>query len=759
MDTRIKRLCRWPRRLLAGSLLLAGAAAISACSGAGSAAPPAAAEAPAELSPLAAQLSAALPAPAALTRQASAPPDDNDRLLSGSYSDSTLPQNNCSSGYFSPLYDAGAPQLSAAAWGCYRFYNMAEYSGVARIWIRWTDPPGEPPAGSAFVALANYSANRWDWYALPAGSDLPLESFTPYFSPAGEVIALVLLLGTTEYEIDWILAGDNAAPYVDLDQDLDPDPLQRLAPLTVNFDCADSEAYGATVASFDFDWESDGSYDLLDDPDGLASHIFSPGNYSTTVRVTDSDGVSNTKSVSFIAINPANQAPSAAFMATPDFGQAPIVADLIPDPSLDPDGELIKYEWDFDDDGVYDLTTATEDIVSYTFGVMGLNPVTLRVTDNDLATATFTDNVECINGWRRYEVDAAVPTYEPLAVATTGSGAAERACVAYQDSVTDILYYRQAATSTATSWNARVALSDGSLPTGFSPSMQRGIADDLPLLAYGTLHGGVDYHLMVRHCSSADGTAWDSPVVVDGSRDVGKVNSLRFNNATPGLASIEEFNSSSQSTILYYQALDNTGSSWSTARVAVPAEPGAIFSALSLGQCGADLLKRPLLAYARRTSTSSLHLISGADAGGLAWNAPLLLSTDDVRDTAQLVINGRPALHAGNPAQNGELRYARADDVEAAAFGGLAVNGGGGYGNLALFNGKPAACYFDFEGQDLWFVTALDVDGSSWAAPYRVDSAGSVGMYCQMVQLGGSLVIVYYDQTGQRIKAAYFELT
>ncbi|MCK4444304.1 MAG: PKD domain-containing protein, partial [Thermoplasmata archaeon] len=81
---------------------------------------------------------------------------------------------------------------------------------------------------------------------------------------------------------------------------------------------------------------------------------------------------------------------------TEDAHTAPVGTTINFDPisSSDPDGTIVLYEWDFDGDGVYDLSTATPSTVSYTYTIPGTYIVTLRVTDNDgltdIATATKT---------------------------------------------------------------------------------------------------------------------------------------------------------------------------------------------------------------------------------------------------------------------------------------------------------------------------------------------------------------------------------
>jgi hypothetical protein len=64
--------------------------------------------------------------------------------------------------------------------------------------------------------------------------------------------------------------------------------------------------------------------------------------------------------------------------------------------SSDPDGTIVKYEWDFNNDGTYDQTVATPTI-SYTYPDNYSGQVKLRVTDNENATATNSKNVTIAN--------------------------------------------------------------------------------------------------------------------------------------------------------------------------------------------------------------------------------------------------------------------------------------------------------------------------------------------------------------------------
>lgn len=90
-----------------------------------------------------------------------------------------------------------------------------------------------------------------------------------------------------------------------------------------------------------------------------------------------------------LTINKVNKPPIAAFRFFPE---TPKMGDQVcfnASESSDPDGSIVKYEWDFDGDGTFD-ETATEPKVCRVFEVAGNFNVTLRVTDEDGATADLT---------------------------------------------------------------------------------------------------------------------------------------------------------------------------------------------------------------------------------------------------------------------------------------------------------------------------------------------------------------------------------
>jgi PKD repeat protein len=161
------------------------------------------------------------------------------------------------------------------------------------------------------------------------------------------------------------------------------------------FEASTSTDSDGWITANAWDWTSDGTYDSTGTSSG-ASRVFSAaGTYRVTLRVTDDDGGTATTSQA-ITIAPANIWPSAKFSwggGASDGARVavePRLGDTIrfdASGSADSDGNIVAYAWDWESEGTYDWTGA-EPVVSYMFPAAGSHRVTLRVTDDDGATAT-----------------------------------------------------------------------------------------------------------------------------------------------------------------------------------------------------------------------------------------------------------------------------------------------------------------------------------------------------------------------------------
>lgn len=160
------------------------------------------------------------------------------------------------------------------------------------------------------------------------------------------------------------------------------EPAAGVAPLAVAFDGGGSTDADGTVDQFS--WSVSGGASL----EGAApNHTFTgAGEYLVTLRVTDNDGASDEASLLISVEAPrVNEPPSAVFSASTQSGTAPLTIQFDGSGSMDPDGSITAFAWDFGDGGV-----ASGAMVSHEFQSAGNFTVELLVTDDDGLSATHT---------------------------------------------------------------------------------------------------------------------------------------------------------------------------------------------------------------------------------------------------------------------------------------------------------------------------------------------------------------------------------
>ena len=145
---------------------------------------------------------------------------------------------------------------------------------------------------------------------------------------------------------------------------------------SVAFDASASSDSDGSLTEFEWDLDGDGQYEATGQS---VSHTYAEsGEFSVSLRVTDSDGLTDTTSQT-VSVTAGNSVPNAAFdisQSAPPAGE-PVTFDA--SSSSDSDGSLTRFEWDIDGDGSYDLTGTT---IEHTFGSPGEYEVRLRVTDS-----------------------------------------------------------------------------------------------------------------------------------------------------------------------------------------------------------------------------------------------------------------------------------------------------------------------------------------------------------------------------------------
>lgn len=177
------------------------------------------------------------------------------------------------------------------------------------------------------------------------------------------------------------------------------------APMTISFSGTNSTDSDGNIVSYSWNF-GDGSTAT----GATVSKSFSAaGTYSVVLTVVDNDGLANSASVTVNVSAPENIAPIAAASANVTTGTAPVPVIFSSAGSMDPDGSIASYRWEFGDG-----TSSTAASPSKTYMNAGNYTARLTVTDNRGASAASTVAV-AVKGDGALDVDVYQLTVAPLA--------------------------------------------------------------------------------------------------------------------------------------------------------------------------------------------------------------------------------------------------------------------------------------------------------------------------------------------------------
>jgi hypothetical protein len=415
-----------------------------------------------------------LPRPSDIGRGAAESPGNEDLYCDGASSYESFPsQRAVPEGTvmrYTPDWQLGeATSPDRLAFAAYCFSNVCDYSGPHIIRLHWQTPPVE--SGTAYLAVADFVRDAWRWYSVPTSGTVELAAMDSCISSDGELISVVLLTGTDEAILGWIIIGERLAPVARLATDLNPDPSLNVPPLTVTFDGSESYVLGGEIVAWDFDFEDNASWDLLGSSTGIVKHTYNtPGSMRCRMRIHDDGSQQSEVTVEFRVVNPSNVPPTARFIAMPQSGPAPLLVIFDATDSSDDSG-IQLYEWDLDGDGEYERTTGDLPFTNYTFEICGVNDVGLRVTDLDFATATCQGQITVTGGFDYVVVDSSAEIDEPVSAATGCIDDEERACVAWQEVIGKNLLFAIATNSQGSAYSIPTYPAPIPDDAGYSPSL------------------------------------------------------------------------------------------------------------------------------------------------------------------------------------------------------------------------------------------------------------------------------------------------
>jgi len=146
------------------------------------------------------------------------------------------------------------------------------------------------------------------------------------------------------------------------------------------------DASNTTDARYvEFDKEPNGSYEETDETDFVVTVSYDePGTYKPQARAWNGEQF-DTDDCGTVTVSE-NDPPDPEFTFSPSPGSVgqPVTFDA--SNSVDPDGNITEYRWDFNGDGTIDETT-TDPVTSYTYGSPQWYVIELVVEDDDGATA------------------------------------------------------------------------------------------------------------------------------------------------------------------------------------------------------------------------------------------------------------------------------------------------------------------------------------------------------------------------------------
>ena len=166
--------------------------------------------------------------------------------------------------------------------------------------------------------------------------------------------------------------------------EIEADPTQGLAPLTVEFDGTDSHDPDGAIRRYEWDFD--------DGDEGTGSRInhtyTAGGTYEAILTVVDKRGGRATASVE-IRVRGSNELPVAAFSVYRSPAYPGQFIQFSAAASYDPDGEIESYQWSYGDGAAGNGVSA-----SHKYSTVGAYDVLLTVRDNDGGERTAISQVQ-----------------------------------------------------------------------------------------------------------------------------------------------------------------------------------------------------------------------------------------------------------------------------------------------------------------------------------------------------------------------------
>jgi PKD repeat protein len=568
-------------------------------------------------------------------------------------------------------------------------------------------------------------------------------------------------------------------PPDELTADLVAAPLSGNAPLTVYFNAGGSTIPVGAVPNYEWDWHNDDIYDLDSGTDYAVSYTFADGGeYLVLLRVTDSLGGQDTDTVS-IAVN---APPQVELVADTSEGDVPLTVSFDGSASMDADGSIVLWEWDLDGDRVYEISSPDQNTAEHIYDQIDTCFPSLRVTDDQGATATAELTITAHGWWTTTIASGAnFGRYNSLAIIDGNPAVAFYQHGTQED---QCLWYIRALDPAGRHWGDALIV-DGDGQEGDGSPEQRGPeccmieVEGAPAIAYYDDHDFVGQNLTYIRALDSTGSTWGEPVALTVLLDgrIGWNNSMAIVNGTPAIACNSNATVGGGRILCYFHALDALGENWGGGWKVL--DTAWVLEDLQLTLLGDDDQVPAVVYIAFDINTDpygyigGLRIVYANDLDGVSWRNPHeFLTYDGIPDSQRfdglslLMIDYKPfVVFAGELSIDaGSWLYCMASETMSGSEWGapLAISpqlpNHTNHSSAAFIGGQPAVVFSSYNRYSVEYLRADDEVGATWSMePQLIDPAVGRKVECCLLEADGRPVVSYYDDNDSVLKfGAYY---
>jgi len=517
-----------------------------------------------------------------------------------------------------------------------------------------------------------------------------------------------------------------------------------VTPLEVEFEALATDPEDEPLLYF-WDFEGDGMYEFQS-PNSTATHIYNETlAVIANVKVIDPHGAAGTAWTLIVA----NKPPDAVLIADPTEGAKGVSVFCDASATTDLEG-IDNYEWDLDDDDVFNEPGAEADAegnssVVVVYFVPGQYTVTVKATDgyNAMPGTSLASVDVLVHGWVDVPVALAGGDHSTVPLALVG----DHPALAYWNSAARDLCYARSATPTGDSASDWVKVTVDSTGEVGSDASLAVVAGRPAISYYDADHADLKYARATTITGTGAGD-WTQLVSVDGADDVGRSTSLAVIDGGPAISYRDDTNTA----LKYARATSATGASasdWTQFVIVDTAINVGHYSSLAVVD------GRPAISYYDMGNTALKYALSSTADGSAPGDWSTVLTIDNSATTGAYtslrLVGGHPAIAYCDQSTHA-VKYARAvtaDGGTLADWSQLVTVASHAndpsFTSLALVGGLPAIAYSVAPAHALYFARAVTPTGGGAADWSDQQLIGSGEQNVSLAAVDGKPAIAYYQ--------------